>query len=96
VTGYRLSPKARDDLSNIWDYTARQWGIEQAERYIRMIAAACEDIALRKLEGRPAEDIRQGYRKWPVGSHVLYFRRERATVSIVRILHKRMDVTRHL
>lgn len=96
MTAYRLSPKAREDLSGIWDYTARQWGIEQAERYIRMIATACEDIASLKLEGRSADEIRQGYRKWPVGSHILYFCRERATLTIVRILHKRMDVTRHL
>lgn len=30
-----LSPKAKSDLSEIWDYTLEQWGVEQAEKYVR-------------------------------------------------------------
>lgn len=38
-----------------------------------------------------------GYRKSLVGSHILYFRHTASgTIDIVRILHQRMDVMRHL
>ena len=96
MTRYRISPRARKDLSDIWDYTARQWSAEQAARYVRLIAEACGDLASRKITGRPADDIREGYRKLSVGSHVLFYREDGRTVIIVRVLHNRMDVTRHL
>ena len=30
-----LSPKAKADLSEVWNYTYTQWGVEQTEKYIR-------------------------------------------------------------
>jgi len=48
------------------------------------------------LIGLSAEDIRAGYRKIGVGSHVMYFREREGTLEIVRILHRRMDVARHI
>jgi len=30
-----LRPKAIDDLSDIWNYSAETWGTAQAERYLR-------------------------------------------------------------
>jgi hypothetical protein len=35
MTGYILSPRARGDIEDIWNYTATNWGIDQAELYIR-------------------------------------------------------------
>ena len=35
MNGVVLSPKAKADLSEIWDYTYSEWGIEQAEKYTR-------------------------------------------------------------
>jgi len=34
-----LSPKAKSDLSGIWDYTFEEWGVEQAEKYVRELWA---------------------------------------------------------
>jgi toxin ParE1/3/4 len=34
MTGCVLSPAAAADLREIWDYTARNWGSEQADRYV--------------------------------------------------------------
>ncbi|MFW8642687.1 type II toxin-antitoxin system RelE/ParE family toxin [Rhizobium beringeri] len=45
---------------------------------------------------RPS-DIRKGYRKVSVGSHFLYFKsKDAGQIIIVRILHRRMDVAKHL
>ena len=96
MAGYALSPAAQADLSEIWDYTAEHWGEAQAERYTRDIQATCEGLSDGNLVGLSAEAIRAGYWKIAVGSHVIYYREREVTLEIVRILHRRMDVSRHL
>ena len=96
MAGYALSPAAQADLDEIWDYTVGRWGMAQAERYTRDIQATCEALGGSTLIGLSAEDIRAGYRKIGVGSHVMYYREREDTLEIVRILHRRMDVARHL
>ena len=96
MAGYALSPAAQVDLSEIWDYTAEHLGEAQAERYTRGIQATCERLSDGTLVGLSAEDIRAGYRKIGVGSHVMYYREREGALEIVRILHRRMDVSRHL
>jgi toxin ParE1/3/4 len=93
---YVLSPLARADIENIWDYTAENWGERQAERYAREIQRAIEAVAANPRKGRSCDDIRAGYHKYPVGSHILFFRVVDGVVDIVRILHQRMDFDRHL
>src|SRR5262245_60516597 len=72
--GFVLSPAARADLDGIWDYNSETWGSAQAERYILQISAACEGLASGRRKGRSAEDIRPGYLKYAVGSHLLFYR----------------------
>ena len=99
--GYLLSPLALADLSDIWDYSYGNWGADQADTYVLAIHAACEALAktLAKgcLGGQSAEHIRAGYRKYLIGSHVIFFKYQtRETVEVVRILNQRMDVPAHL
>ena len=96
MAGYALSPAARADVEQIWDYTVRNWGEAQAERYTRDIRDACEALGDGTLSGRSAEDIRAGYRKAAVGSHVMFYRVRADVVEVVRILHRSMDVGRHI
>jgi toxin ParE1/3/4 len=47
--------------------------------------------------GRVCDEIRPGYRKLAAGSHILYYPvRPDGVIDIVRVLHQRMDVDRHL
>ena len=96
MAGYTLSPAAQTDLESIWDYTVRHWGEAQAEVYVRGIQAACEALSNGTLVSRSADDIRAGYCKAAVGSHVMFFRMHAGVVEIIRILHQGMDVDRHL
>ena len=93
---YALSSAAQSDLESIWDDSLRHWGEAQAETYTRSIRAACEALAKGTSAGRSAEEIREGYRKVAVGSHVMLFRIRDDAVQIMRILHQSMDVDRHL
>ena len=91
-----LSPAAQADIDDIWDYTADNWSIEQADRYVLQIREACASISPRAKEGRSMDDIRMGYRKLPIGSHFIIFRLVDDVVEIIRILHQRIDIPSHL
>ncbi|WP_096350673.1 type II toxin-antitoxin system RelE/ParE family toxin [Variibacter gotjawalensis] len=93
---YVLSPRARDDLRAIWKFTAERWSVDQAERYTRQIQQAIETVSADPAAGRSCDLIRAGYRKFPAGSNVIFFRETPDAIDIVRILHARMDFERHL
>lgn len=96
VAEYRLTPAARQDLENIWIHTHQQWGAGQAHRYTDSLTAAFAELA-RAPKSVPACDyIRPGYRRRSVEQHMIYFRITDYGIAIVRILHDRMDASRHL
>jgi toxin ParE1/3/4 len=96
MSRYTLSPRARVDIEEIWNYTESRWSRDQAEIYVRQIKTAIETVASDPSRGRPCDDVRAGYRKYLVGSHVLFYRMTPGGVDIVRVLHGRMDFERHL
>lgn len=93
---YRLSPAAQRDLSSIWDFTEARWDTRQAETYISEIRASIERIADNPRRGHTCDEIRDGYRRYAIGSHLLFYVEHEGGVDIIRILHQRMDPTRHL
>lgn len=95
ANSYDLSRKAKADLRGIWAYTEDRWGEQQADTYYRDIFKTIELLVSGELKGRKA-DVRAGYLKYPVGRHLLYFTKIEGRINIVRVLHQRMDVERHL
>jgi toxin ParE1/3/4 len=93
---YRLSPAAQRDLNGIFDYTATSWSLEQAVQYTGIIRAACTRLAATPLSGVQCETLRRGYRFFAVGQHRIYFKPTPYGIAVIRILHQRMDVLRHL
>ena len=96
MSRYTLSPRAQADIEEIWGYTVEHWNVDQAEVYLRKIKAAIEAVADEPRLGRPCDNVRTGYRKYPAGSHLLFYRLTPDGIDIVRILHQRMDFERHL
>jgi toxin ParE1/3/4 len=92
---YRLSPRAETDLEEIWLYTFRNWSREQADAYVSRLVAAFEGLGSEARTGRPIE-AREGYFKYAVGSHLIFYRRSRAGIDVIRVLHQRMDPDLHL
>ena len=92
----RLSPAARIDLDAIWDYSAAAWGQDQADSYLRGMFSMMWTLAERPSLGRGIDEVRQGYFKFPVASHVVFYRQTPDGIDVIRILHKRMDLERHL
>ena len=91
----RLAPLAEADLESIWLYTFRTWSLEQADLYHANLIAAFDDLCTGRRSGRPV-DIRDGYIKFAVGSHVVFYRLTDTNLDVMRILHVKMDAERHL
>ena len=96
MTRYRLTPAARRDLSAIWDYTEEHWSTQQAEVYVREIQVGIERVAEDPRRGRDCSELREGYRNYAVGSHLVFYLTRPDGVDVIRILHQRMDPSRHL
>jgi toxin ParE1/3/4 len=97
MTGhFVLTPRAQADLDEIWDYTADRWGLDQAETYTRQLWKDIAIVAHRPSLGRECTEVRRGYRMYPSGSHVLFYRPTAGGIDVVRILHERMDYERHI
>lgn len=92
----RLTPAALRDLEGIWRYTVQRWGVERAERYLDALNASFEALSRAPHSAPACDHIVPGYRRQPVERHVVFYRVENDTVIVVRVLHERMDVPRHL
>lgn len=90
----RLTPAARRDLSSIWDYTQDRWDARQAEIYIGELRAAIERVAEQPERGRRCDEVRENYRRYAVGSHLIFYVEAEPGIDVIRILHQRMDPTR--
>ena len=93
---FTLREKAETDLLSIGRYTQKKWGIKQRNRYLNQIDPTFSLLADNPDNGKKCDHIKQGYFKYTVGKHDIYFRKIETRMEIVRILHQRMDVNQHL
>jgi len=95
MSKFQLSNKAKYDLFRIAKYTQLTWGTSQRNDYLKLLDNSFHQLAQEPSLGVNCDYIREGYRKHPQGSHVIYYKKEKAnSILIVRILHKSMDVNR--
>ena len=90
-----FTPLAIGDIEGIWDYSAETWGPDQADRYTDEIRDACNALAAGWRTGRLV-DIMPRYLKYTTGSHIIYFKAQIDQLEVIRILHSKQDVERHL
>jgi toxin ParE1/3/4 len=93
---YILSPRVEADLAEIWDFTVKTWGEKQAEDYIRLLVGAIETVAENPRRGRRCDEVRKGYRKHLAGPHIIFFRKIKSGIDVIRILHSGMAFERRL
>lgn len=87
-----LTKKALSDLIEIGRYTNKRWGTEQRNTYLTSLDDCFQQLAINPLKGKDCSEIRSGYRKMNIGSHIVFYRQRRSDeIEIVRILHCRMD-----
>ena len=106
---FRLAHPAQIDLANILATSAERWGTDGRQRYAAVLADAMRQVA-DEPEGpltKKRTELRSGIRSFHVRYarrsadaakvHVLYYRVAReGAIEIVRVLHEKMDPSRHL
>lgn len=93
LPGFVLTNKAALDLKSIAIYTQNTWGVRQRNKYLSSIDKSFHALAADRMKGQDCGEIRNGYRKYRVAKHVIFFREIDANlIEIVRILHERMDI----
>jgi len=87
-----LTPKAEIDLEEIYEYTFRNWGIDQAEKYQNDLFASMNTILLNQNIGSIYLHKKGNYRKLNSNRHLIFYRFNNKECIIIRILHERMDL----
>jgi len=93
---YALRELAVADLEAIWVYTVEQWGVEQADRYLKSLFTCFEDLAESPQLGRQRDEVKAGYRSFPQGRHVVFYMVVLAGIEVIGIVHQSADVEAHL
>lgn len=94
MKAFELTAKAKEDLKSIARYTENRWGLTQRNLYIKQFDDSFHFLADSPSAGKECGDIKEGYRRFPQGSHIIFYKKEaaRVKVQIIRILHKSMDI----
>lgn len=90
------SQLAEKDLIDIWRYTETTWGEQQADFYLDQIeqhlVMLCKDVSI----GKDCGHIREGYRSFKSGKHMIFYKVDANILMVVRVLHERMNIKAHL
>ena len=84
-------PRARSDLSEIWDYIAAD-NDTRADAFVDLIDQKFQALAGHPNLGRSRDELEEGLRSFPVGKYVIFYRVIPEVVEIVRVLHGSRDL----
>ena len=90
------SPQARQDIASILRYTGRTWGRNQLLIYRDKLDEALKTVGHNPNLGHGSPELPETHRLYFVGSHVVVYRTQGETISVVRVLHQRMSLVRHV
>ncbi len=93
---FKLSRKSVSDLADIWHYTNEMWGAKQVDTYLDTLYDRFLWLTKNPSLWRQRDDILEGLYSYHENRHIIFFRRYDKGIEIVRILHERMDMQRHL
>ena len=98
-----LSRTAEADLANIAAWTAENYGNKPAEIYIDAILDTIDELLVgQPVRSKPRNEIAIGIRTLHMtkrgrrGRHLLVYKASNDRLTIVRILHDSMEVSRYL
>lgn len=96
MPNYKYTPEARDEIKDILDYTIKNWGKIQANKYIDGLEVLVENLAKTPNSGKNREALQKGLLSFPYQRHVLYYLKRKKEIVIIRVLHERMHPEKYL
>lgn len=82
---------AQRRLDEIWDYTVETWGEEQADEYLRKLAACIGNLPGKRSTWKLVPRL-PGVFCVRCGHHFLFFREMEDQIAVISILHENMDI----
>lgn len=93
MPSYKVTRKAQADLVEIGRYTTKEWGVTQRNTYLKELDNCFSQITENPELGMACDYIANGYRKFPQGSHLIFYKQnDENVIEIIRVLHKSVDV----
>lgn len=89
-------PLAEQDLINIWRYTFETWGEKQADTYLDELENIFQLLATQPNLGRMKIEFAQPVRFFIHAHDLIVYQTISHGISVVRVLHKSMDVITQL
>lgn len=96
ILEYELSNEADLDLDDIFDYTEKMHGLNQAIKYLTFIEDNISNLCEFPYSGRLRSEIKQNIYSFVVKEHLIFYEIRPEKLFVVRILHARKDMPRHL
>ncbi|RLA25504.1 MAG: type II toxin-antitoxin system RelE/ParE family toxin [Gammaproteobacteria bacterium] len=92
---YSLSVEASTDLDSILDYSFINFGANVMIKYHKSLEKCFEVLDDNPDLGIEVEHIRSDYLCFQHRSHLIFFKKRKEGILIVRLLHASMDALRH-
>ena len=92
---YSLRHQAQNDLESIWLYSYQEWGVDQADKYVRSLLSRFTWLSENPNLGKHRADIKSGYYCFPEGMHLAFYKITRDGIDIIGIPHESMDIITH-
>lgn len=93
---FSLLPAAENDLEAIWIYSAKTWGVEQANAYVDELVDTFQLLADNPLMCRERNEFSPPVHIHHHAHHLIVFVHAPNGISIVRVLHESMDIDSQL
>jgi len=88
---YRLTRRAREDVLNIWRRIAED-NEPAADRFIDLLTHHFRLLGDAPHAGRRRDELRRGYRSFPVGEYLVPYRIMEPGVCIMHVVHGRRNL----
>ena len=86
-----LTPRADQDLLDIWLYTAEAWSPLQADKYSDEFFETFQTLCSMPNIARERPDFDPPVRVHPTGQHLIVYRCDTHTLTVVRIVAQRQN-----
>lgn len=87
---------AENDLIEIGAYTESRWGTDQRGRYIMVLVDRFNWLLENPTHGKNRDVIKKGYYSFHQEKHEIFYTFSTTKLTILAVLHERMDYKRHL
>lgn len=91
VKKINLTPKALEDLENIWFYSQQHFGMNKADEYINRISAIFDVLSQHEV-GTRRDELGENLLSIPIEKHVIFFISSPLDIVIIRILNQAQDI----